>query len=201
MLMIDATGGVVDERVKSALNATIERGAMRTVNGIIVHQTGAATAESTLASYKNSSANGAHFLIEREGTIYQTASLFKKTWHIGKLKARCVLEKTCAPAELKVLKHFNPAAEHKREMAKKAPARYPSNEDSIGIELVGEALPRGGKLPEDKKIYQSVTNEQNVSLKWLVTELSLTLGVPMSEIFRHPDVSRKNPTEASTARW
>lgn len=201
MLMIDANGAVVDARVKGALNTTIERGAMRTVKGIIVHQTGAPTAQSTLESYKNTSANGAHFLIARDGTIYQTASLFKKTWHIGKLKARCVLENTCSPAELKASKRFNPTAEHKREMAKKAPARYPSNDDSIGVELVGEALPKGDKLPESKKTYQSVTDEQNSSLKWLISELSLTLGVSMSEIFRHPDVSRKNPTEASTARW
>lgn len=174
---------------------------MRTVKGIIVHQTGGPTAQSTLDSYKNTSANGAHFLIGRDGTIYQTASLFKKTWHIGKLKARCVLENTCNPAEIKALKRFNPTAEHKREMAKKTPARYPSNDDSIGVELVGEALPKGNKLPESKKAYQSVTDEQNSSLKWLISELSLTLGVSMSEIFRHPDVSRKNPTEASTARW
>ena len=96
---------------------------------------------------------------------------------------------------------FNPGKEHKDELAKKFPARFPSNEDSIGIELVGEALPRGSKVPDKNKTYQSVTDDQNSSLQWLIVELTLKLKVPMNEIFRHPDVSRKNPTEASTAKW
>jgi hypothetical protein len=78
--------------------------------------------------------------------FYQTASVYKQTWHIGKLKARCVSENRCTPTELKALQRFNPGKENKREMAKKVPARFPSNEDSIGIELVGEALPRGSNV-------------------------------------------------------
>jgi N-acetyl-anhydromuramyl-L-alanine amidase AmpD len=54
---------------------TIERGEMKIVRGIIVHHTGGSTAASSLESYKNPRANGAHFLIERDGTIYQTAPL------------------------------------------------------------------------------------------------------------------------------
>lgn len=201
MLLIDTNGAIIDVRIHRSLNSSIERGSMKTVHGIIVHQTGAATAQSTLDSYKNPSASGAHFLIDRDGTIYQTASLYKQTWHIGKLKARCMLEKRCSPVELKQLRNFNPTSEHKREMTKKVPARFPSNQDSIGIELVGEALPRDNSVADSKKVYQSVTDEQNASLKWLIAELALTIQVPMNEIFRHPDVSRKNPTEASSARW
>ncbi len=86
-------------------------------------------------------------------------------------------------------------------MAKSVPDRFPSNEDSIGIELVGAALPRGNSIPEDKKVYETVTAQQNDSLKWLISELTITLKVPMTEIFRHPQASWKNPTEASTAKW
>lgn len=56
-------------------------------------------------------------------------------------------------------------------------------------------------VPDDKKIYETITSEQSESLKWLITELKLTFRVPMAEIFRHPYVSRKNPTEARSARW
>jgi hypothetical protein len=35
----------------------------------------------------------------------------------------------------------------------------------------------------------------------IIAELASTLGVAMTEVFRHPDVPRKNPTEASTATW
>ena len=201
MLVVDATGVVVNARVKRALSPSIERGAMKSIHGIIVHQTGGPTAQSTLDSYKRSSANGAHFLIDSDGTVYQTASLYKQTWHVGKLKARCVLEKRCTPVEVKELLRFNPTKENKRELAKNVPDRFPSNQDSIGIELVGEALPRGNSVPDQKRTYEPVTSTQNTSLQWLITELVFTLKVPMTEIFRHPDVSRKNPSEASTAKW
>jgi hypothetical protein len=49
--------------------------------------------------------------------------------------------------------------------------------------------------------YETVTAEQNKSLKWLISELVMTLTIPATEVFRHPTVSRKNDTEASTAKW
>ena len=104
MILIDTLGYVVNARVKRMPRPTIERGTMDTIHGIIVHQTGASTAASTLNSYERVSSNGAHFLIDRDGSVYQTASLHRKTWHVGKLRARCVLEKRCTPQEAKALK-------------------------------------------------------------------------------------------------
>jgi N-acetyl-anhydromuramyl-L-alanine amidase AmpD len=97
------------------------------------------------------------------------------------------------------LGHFDPSAENSRERAKAVPDRFPSNEDSIGIELVGATIPASAAPATE--VYESVTAQQNAALKWLIVELASTLGVPMTEVLRHPDVSRKNPTEASTARW
>jgi N-acetylmuramoyl-L-alanine amidase len=92
--------------------------------------------------------------------VYQTASLYKKTWHVGKLKARCLVEQRCTPVELAALKKFNPTAENSQEKAKQVPDRYPSNDDSIGIELVGKVLANG--------MYETVTSDQNSSLGgWL----------------------------------
>ena len=193
MLVLDKDGMVQNPKVRAARQSTIERGDMPKVNGIIVHQTGGSTAASSLSSYKNAGASGAHFLIERDGTIYQTASMYKKTWHVGKLKARCLVEQRCTPVELAALKKFNPAAENKQEKAKQVPDRYPSNDDSVGIELVGKVLANG--------IYDAVTAAQNTSLRWLISEIQTTLSVPVTEVFRHPEVSRKNPTEAQSAKW
>lgn len=193
MLGIDATGMLVDPKVKRVRHPVIERGEMKSVSGIIVHQTGAATAKSTLNSYKQHFATGAHFLIDKDGTIYQTASVYRQTWHVGKLKARCLLENRCSSDEARALKKFNPSGEHEREIKKSAPNRFPSNEDSIGIELVGEVTPGGG--------YAAVTAAQNASLSWLVSQLIQALSLRSTEVFRHPTVSRKNPTEASSARW
>ena len=199
-LSIDAQGHLADARVVRAIAPTIERGPMAAVRGIVVHQTGGATAQSSLSSYKAKGANGAHFLIDKDGTVYQTASLTQRTWHVGKLRARCLAEQTCTPVELKAYARFDPTGMHKSESAKAPPARYPSNEDSIGIELVGQALPpAGGGAGE--AVYEDVTDQQNSALKWLVADLTKLLGVPMTEIFRHPQVSRKNASEARSAKW
>jgi N-acetyl-anhydromuramyl-L-alanine amidase AmpD len=190
---IDSLGRVQHPRARLAINHNIERGPLSHVNGVIVHQTNSPTAMATLNAYTNPRANGAHFLIDKNGTIYQTASVLKQTWHVGTLKARCVAEHRCAPAK------FNPKAEHRREMKKALPDRYPANHDSIGIEIVGEALPYN--LPRDQRVFESVNTQQNDALRWLVRELSMALRVAMSEIHRHSAVSYKNPTEAATARW
>lgn len=198
MFIIDSHGKVIHAKIKQAINIAIQKRALSTVQGIIVHQTDSPTAKSTLNSYKNGN-SGAHFLIAKDGTIYQTASLLYQTWHVGRLKARCLVKMQCSPVELKLLKKFNPKNEHRREITKKVPIRFPSNEDSIGIEIVGEALPKN--VPDDQRTYEPVTNEQNKSLKWLIQELRFVLKIPVSEVFRHPAVSRKNPTEAATAKW
>lgn len=165
---------------------------MPKVNGIIVHQTHSTTAQATFNGYSVSGANGAHFLIDKDGAIYQTASVFKKTNHVGRLKARCVVENCCRETQ------FDPIGTNKIEQKKISPFRYPANKDSIGIELVGKAYPVQGKK---QLVFEKVTAKQNVSLKWLIGEISITLGVPMTEIFKHPEVSYKNETEAETARW
>jgi N-acetyl-anhydromuramyl-L-alanine amidase AmpD len=198
-LQIDKDGMVIDPKVVPMRSTNIERGPMTDVHGIIVHQTDAPTAQSTFNSYQKPDATGAHFLIDKDGTIYQTASLYEKTWHVGPLKARCLAEHSCSATDISALKTFNPKAENRREMVKSVPQRYPSNSDAIGIELVGASHPRypGDKTPP----YESVTPQQQESLKWLVKSLGTTLSVPMTEVFRHPEVSRKNTTEASTADW
>jgi hypothetical protein len=96
-----------------------------------VHQTGGANAASSLSSYAKADATGAHFLIDRDGTVVR---------------------------------------------------------------------PPNGK-PAEVGVYEVVSPQQNQSLKWLVTELSSTFSIPMTEVFRHPIVSRKNPTEAASALW
>lgn len=198
MLTIDQHGQVLNPRIRVDIKPNIERGQLRQVSGIIVHQTGGSTAQSAFSSYAPPKAKGAHFLIDKDGTIYQTASLFKQTTHVGNLRARCLAENRCTPVEFKALKKHRPTEENNREKKKAVPDRYPANHDSIGIELVGKAITVvGSKYP----VYETVTTEQNASLTWLILELRLELQVPMTEVFRHPTVSRKTPTEAATAQW
>lgn len=193
MLNFDADGMITHPRIIPARRPAIERQALEAIHGVIVHQTGGATAQSSLDSYQKKDANGAHLLVDRDGTIYQTASIRRQTWHVGKLKARCLAETRCSPVDIKALAKFNPTAENRREMDKKFLDRYPANVDAIGIELVG--------MPDKDGVYESVTDAQNTTLAWLLKEISQTFNVAMTEVFRHPDVSRKTPSEAATARW
>jgi N-acetyl-anhydromuramyl-L-alanine amidase AmpD len=217
MLQIDAHGMVVDHKVMPRRFPMIERTPMKAITGIIVHQTGSPNEQSVFANYK-AGGNGAHFLIAKNGTIYQTASVNNRTNHVGPLRARCLAEHKCTMAAFQKSKAFLqpklPDRMNKIEMTKTVPARYPSNLDSIGIEIVGAAsLPPGVKVPitlskaqkdaflGEKAVYEPVTPMQNASLQWLIDELTSTLQVSKSEIHKHPDVSRKNLTEASTATW
>ncbi len=91
------------------------------------------------------------------------------------------------------------AAQNSYELKKAPPNRYPSNIDSIGIELVGKSFPPPSGRGEP--LYEAVTAKQNFNLRWLVRELTETLHLNAREVFRHPLVSRKTSTEAATARW
>lgn len=199
MLHIDQYGKIINGKIQLKIIPAIEKNSMAKIKGIIIHQTGDATAGSSFNNY-NLGRSGAHFLIDKDGTIYQTASLLKQTWHVGKLRSRCLAQLTCSATELNLLKKFDPTATHKREMRKTVPERFPSNQDSLGIEIVGQALPLTEPDP-DKRVYEPLTEQQNAALKWLVRELRLSLNVPLTEIFRHPTVSYKNQTEAAGASW
>lgn len=201
MLYVTKEGHVdAGARIKLRIISNIENGAMDKVNGIVVHQTGGSTAEGAFHSYKEPQANGAHFLIDKDGTIYQTASLYRVTNHVGKLKSRCVVTHQCSPAEFKRMhdleRAWKPSDISRIEYKKQFPDRFPSNADAVGIELVGESPGLKGK-----EIFVPVTDKQNVSLQWLVKELTDSLGVAMREVYRHPDIARKNLTEARTAKW
>ncbi|WP_431022324.1 N-acetylmuramoyl-L-alanine amidase [Erwinia rhapontici] len=207
MLYIDEGGYIDAERIILKIFNNIERGKMDAVNGIVVHQTNAPTASSTFHSYQTKGATGAHFLIDRDGSIYQTASLFQITWHVGKLQSRCFLTKKCEPTDFQKVAELekswrNSEKVHQIEKLKNYPDRFPSNVDSIGIEIVGRStrvINENTGKPE--YIYEEVNDSQNGSLMWLIKELVATLKVSTSEIYRHPEIGRKNFTEASTAKW
>lgn len=194
ILTINSSGAVINSRIKCTIRPFIERGPMHKVDGIIVHQTDSTTAAGTLSQYKKAGSNGAHFLIDKDGTIYQTASVFRQTAHVGILKSRCLVERKCSSAEFRTASRLRIHDLSKHELHKSWPRRYPSNRDAIGIEIVGKFLATTGK-------FEPVTVAENSSLRWLIQELSATLNVPAHEIFRHPDVSYKQPSEAETAKW
>jgi N-acetyl-anhydromuramyl-L-alanine amidase AmpD len=199
-------------------------GPMPKVRGIIVHQTATETDAQVMNNIWNGKnkdgsvrrPDGAHFLIDKDGTIYQTALLNQQASHVGLIQARCLVKMTCTAAELPDLKRWrdNPGGGNARrtydhEKVKPHPIRYPSNVDSIGIECVGMAygrdkdgklLPNQKDVPAHKKIFDPLTDEQKESLRWLIWALGQTLEVPMAEVFRHSIMGVKNKTEAISAQ-
>ena len=172
------------------------------INGIIVHQTDSPSAQSTFNSYATGY-NGAHFLIDYDGTIYQTASIYKKTYHVGQMRSRCIVEHSCDPSETEQynkLKWRDRVKYGRVEAQKPFPRRYPSNADSIGIEIVGKANP-GPDNPGKDPVFETVTEQQNASLAWLIAGLTDALNISLTEIYRHPDVAFKNTSEARSAQW
>ncbi len=196
-------GKFVDTKVIQKIHKGLHKGKLTAVHAIVVHQTGASTAQHTFNSYANAG-NGAHFLIDKKGQIYQTALLDQVTYHIGKIRSRCIETKACSKTELSVANaiYLKKGLSYPvivknlytHEKSKSYPDRYPMNTDSVGIEIVG-------KYDTAKKIYESVTANQNASLKWLISELSTHLSLKQGDIYRHPDVSYKQPSEAATAAW
>lgn len=128
----------------------------------------------------------------------------KQSKHVFFLQSRCLLKKSCSPQELKKtmdmdkIKNIREKSKtvHRYEIGKNFPDRFPYNADSIGVEIVGKA-----ERIKNEDVYEPVNDRQNESLKWLIKELSETLSVSLNEVYRHPDVGRKNATEASTAKW
>jgi N-acetyl-anhydromuramyl-L-alanine amidase AmpD len=201
--VILADGKLVHKNVVDKISNKIEKGVLGTVNAIVVHQTGASNAESSFSSYKEGK-NGAHFLIDKDGTIYQTARINQKCWHIGNIRSRCQEMKACSTDELKAVNamlfkkgeaysaRIKSLSRHEAE--KSYPDRYPTNDDALGIEIVGA-------FDAKSQTYETVNKQQNSTLAWLVEALETKLSLDQDDVYRHGSIAYKQPSEASTATW
>lgn len=196
-------GLLLDPKITQKVFSGIEHGSLSKVDTLVIHQTGASTAQQTFNSYAKGG-HGAHFLIDKKGAIYQTARVTQKAYHVGKIKSKCYETKACTKVQLqnatqmlfqKGLSYSSRITNlHHHEKAKPYPDRYPLNSDSLGIEIVGSY----DKL---KKQYEAISPLQNSSLKWLISELYTHFNITSADVYRHPEVSYKMPTEASSATW
>lgn len=161
-MLVILKGQVSHPNIKLNIISNIERGVLPQVKSIVIHRTAGNTAGSTLNTWKIKK-SGAHFLIGKDGAIYQTAGLNKQCWHMGLVMSRCRLENACTDNDIKVIKGFlkGPGTWKSRyqkvlshEKKKNYPERYPMNSDSVGVELVGLYLGVGDKGP-----FESPTKE------------------------------------------
>ncbi len=174
-------GTIVQKHFKN-----LEHGPLKKVDALVLHRTNSSTAQSTLNSYQHQTV-GAHYLVDTDGTTYQTASLAQKTYHAGKLVQRCKETQTCTEAELKLK---GPITIHQEEIKKIYPVRYPANHDSIGIEVVG-------LFNEDIQKYEPPTSVQYQAVHRLVDALKEKYQLDNGDIYKHGMISAKMETEGA----
>jgi len=112
-MTIDIKDGIIkNTSIKTDIYSQIEKGAMNKVNAIVLHQTGSSSSASAYSSYK-SGQNGAHFLIEKDGTVVQTARINQKCWHVGAIRSKCYELKSCSVRVLTKSKRYSSRKENR----------------------------------------------------------------------------------------
>ena len=201
MLKMDTKGWIDNKKVKKEQRTAIEHSSIASINAIVLHRTGSQTATSVLNAWK-SKKEGTHFLISENGDIYQTASLKKQCWHVGKLYSKCRTTTSCSADDAKNLEKIL----HKKnitwgqkfrlvtrsELTKSYPNRFPHNHDSLGIEIVGV-------LSKDKEIYEIPNKKQLESLSWLLDELVTTYSLSVKDIYAHGKIAHKDKNKSEGA--
>ncbi|MBE8598055.1 peptidoglycan recognition protein family protein [Xenorhabdus sp. BG5] len=177
---------IIQDRVSE-----LEHGEMSTVNAIVLHRTGGSSMSTAISSFKSTGV-GTHFIIDKDGTIKQTASLKQYTYHIGKIKSKCMEENNCNSSEEKKIKGWgwNPKKTHDHEKSKEYPDRYPMNTDSVGIEVVAS-------YNKASKFWDPATTQQKDSIKKLVSLLKCNYNLGEGDIYEHDKISYKTEGEGA----
>lgn len=153
-------GFIQSEFVQKQQITDIERGNIETPKGIVLHRTVSSSTESTINAFKQGRDGvnyGTHFVVGKDGTITQTASLDKYTLHVGKTRN----------------------------------SNYPNNQNSIGIEVVGN-------YNKKAKSWESVSPKQQVAVAGLVQSLMTTYSLNIHNLWNHEDISYKTAGEGKT---
>lgn len=164
---------------------------------IVLHRTDGASVESALSSA--SSGIGTHFYVDKDGTVYQAASLLKHTSHVGRIRSRCYETGTCSEDETAQIRGFGwaPRRLHDHEKVKDYPERYPLNEDSVGIETVSRCVKNCG--PNDKGVpeWEAPTAEQAESIANIIAILQEAYSLGDSDVYEHDLISYKTAGEGA----
>ena len=168
--------------------SNLGRGDLLGPNAIILHRTASrGFTENVLNWWKNPQNTdnvGAHFVIDKDGTITQVVSLKKYANHVGRIRPRCAKDNTC-PASYANLGN---AAKHTEELKKEYPNRYPYNRDSIGIEVVAF-------WDKDTALWDEATPQQLESVKKVVQILQQEYNLNDEDLYQHQCIAYKTSGE------
>ncbi len=89
-LDIASDGMIYSPRINFNRIEKLERGTLgSSIKGIVLHRTASPTSASTISSFQNGRNGlnyGTHFVVDKDGTIIQTASLKHFTLHVGRVR-------------------------------------------------------------------------------------------------------------------
>ena len=172
------------------LATALEKGSLtqQQTKAIILHRTNTDTSLQAANGFLGGL--GTHFLIDTDGTIYQCASLYKYTQHVGKIRSKAKETGTWSEKEQQHIKSLgnNVQVLYDYEKTKSYPNRYPINSDSIGIEVVG-------KYKSNQ--WEVATKAQKDSIKNLVEILKDEYNLSEDDIYEHDKISRKTDGEGA----
>lgn len=185
---IDAKGYVQNAAFVFRQIPALEHGPLPDIRAIVLHRTDSSTSASAFRAFERGI--GTHFVVDKDGTVYQTASLNHKTWHVGKIRSRCEADGSCEPSEAAALRKMSFSQKHGYEKSKPYPQRYPMNEDSVGIETVADYDPQ-------TSTWDAATAAQAESIRALVYLLKREYGLSESDIYEHDRISYKTAGEGA----
>ena len=195
---VGANGYLTDPNITRTSIPALERNPLPDVNGIVMHRTTGSTAQGTIDHWRGQDRPfGTHFLIDRDGTIHQTASLNNNTAHVGNIRSRGEVEGTLTPERQQELatvrsprRNDDVADVSRLESARPYPDRYPTNRDSIGIEVVAT-------YNERTRTWQEPTEAQTASIQRLVGTLQQNYGLNDRDVYEHDRISFKTQGEGA----
>lgn len=213
VIYVDSEGYLQNAKITRNTISELNKGRIEFINAVVLHRTAlSGTAKIAFNGFKTGT--GSQFIIDNDGTIYQTESLSTYTWHVGYIKPRCEDENSCTPTDVKELNdmhkiyiskkksaHTKEARKkvsdeyyesiHKYEIKKDYPIRYPYNGDAIGIEVVCLYIDKGKHAGS----WTPITEAQKKSINRLVDILMNIYELSEKDIYGHDKISRKTPGE------
>ena len=168
--------------------SALEKGLIDGPKAVVLHRTDSTKVDSPLKSFEGGV--GTHFIVDKDGTVYQCASLLKRTAHVGKIRSKCYESGSCSADETKRIKGWGwaPTKIYDNEKVKSYPDRFPLNEDSVGIETVAD---------HDGVSWEAPTADQEKSIKSIVKILQEKYGLTDSDIYEHDNISYKTAGEGA----
>lgn len=201
MFIVDKDGWISDSKITKEHRVAIEHSPIALINAVVLHRTDSLNATSVLNAWKTQK-EGAHFLVSETGKIFQTASLKKQCWHVGKIYSKCETVSSCSDEDSKAMeailhrKDINWGKKFglitQRELKKDYPIRFPHNHDSLGIEVVGV-------ISKDSEIYEIPNKIQLDSLFWLLDKLVSHYRLTIQDIYAHGKIAHKDKNKSEGA--